>query len=52
MREHGVTHVMNAVDPVFNMSIFEGAFAAGADYLDMAMSCRCRTRRRRTRHRG
>ena len=37
-REHGATHVMNAVDPVFNMPIFEGAFAAGADYLDMAMS--------------
>ena len=29
---------MNAVDPVFNMPIFEGAFEAGADYLDMAMS--------------
>jgi saccharopine dehydrogenase (NAD+, L-lysine forming) len=37
-REHGITHLMNAVDPVFNMSLFEGAFAAGADYLDMAMS--------------
>ena len=37
-REHSATHVMNAVDPVFNMSIFDGAFAAGADYLDMAMS--------------
>ncbi len=37
-REHGITHVMNAVDPVFNMSIFDGAFAAGADYVDMAMS--------------
>ena len=37
-REHAITHVMNAVDPVFNMSIFDGAFAAGADYLDMAMS--------------
>lgn len=37
-REHAVTHVMNAVDPVFDMAIFEGAFAAGADYLDMAMS--------------
>ena len=37
-RDHGITHVMNAVDPVFNMSIFGGAFAAGADYLDMAMS--------------
>jgi len=29
---------MNAVDPRFVMSIFEGALAAGADYLDMAMS--------------
>ena len=32
------THVMNAVDPRFVMPIFEGALAAGADYLDMAMS--------------
>ncbi|GAA4117840.1 saccharopine dehydrogenase C-terminal domain-containing protein [Nocardioides fonticola] len=37
-REHRITHVMNAVDPVFTMAIFDGAFAAGADYLDMAMS--------------
>src|SRR4051794_629972 len=37
-REHRITHVMNAVDPIFNMSIFDGAFEAGADYLDMAMS--------------
>jgi saccharopine dehydrogenase (NAD+, L-lysine forming) len=37
-REHGITHVMNAVDPRFVMPIFDGAFAAGADYLDMAMS--------------
>ena len=37
-REHRITHVMNAVDPIFNMPIFDGAFAAGADYLDMAMS--------------
>ncbi|HEX2895030.1 MAG TPA: saccharopine dehydrogenase C-terminal domain-containing protein [Marmoricola sp.] len=37
-REFGATHVMNAVDPRFVMPIFEGAFAAGADYLDMAMS--------------
>lgn len=36
--EHRITHVMNAVDPVFNMPIFDGAYAAGADYLDMAMS--------------
>ncbi len=34
----GATHVFNAVDPRFVMPIFEGAFAAGADYLDMAMS--------------
>src|SRR3954447_26974122 len=37
-REHAITHVMNAVDPRFVMPIFDGAFAAGADYLDMAMS--------------
>jgi saccharopine dehydrogenase-like NADP-dependent oxidoreductase len=37
-REHAITHVMNAVDPVFDLPLFEGAFAAGADYLDMAMS--------------
>jgi saccharopine dehydrogenase-like NADP-dependent oxidoreductase len=38
VREHGATHVMNAVDPRFVMPIFEGALASGADYLDMAMS--------------
>ena len=38
VREHGGTHVMNAVDPRFVMPIFTGAYAAGADYLDMAMS--------------
>lgn len=37
-REHRVTHVMNAVDPRFVMPVFEGSYAAGADYLDMAMS--------------
>jgi saccharopine dehydrogenase-like NADP-dependent oxidoreductase len=37
-REHRITHVFNAVDPRFVMPIFDGAFAAGADYLDMAMS--------------
>jgi saccharopine dehydrogenase (NAD+, L-lysine-forming) len=36
--EHRATHVMNAVDPRFVTSIFDGAIAAGADYLDMAMS--------------
>jgi saccharopine dehydrogenase-like NADP-dependent oxidoreductase len=36
--EHGITHVLNVVDPRFNMPIFDGAFAAGAHYLDTAMS--------------
>jgi saccharopine dehydrogenase (NAD+, L-lysine forming) len=30
--------VMNAADPRFVMPIFDGAFAADADYMDMAMS--------------
>ena len=38
VRDHQGTHVMNAVDPRFVMPIFIGAYAAGADYLDMAMS--------------
>jgi saccharopine dehydrogenase (NAD+, L-lysine-forming) len=37
-REHRITHVLNAVDPRFVMPTFRGAFAAGATYLDMAMS--------------
>ncbi len=37
-RAHRATHVMNAVEPKFVLSIFAGALAAGADYLDMAMS--------------
>ncbi len=37
-REHAITHVFNAVDPRFVMPIFTAALAAGADYLDMAMS--------------
>jgi saccharopine dehydrogenase-like NADP-dependent oxidoreductase len=36
--EHRATHVMNAVEPKFVPTIFAGALAAGADYLDMAMS--------------
>ena len=38
VREHQITHVMNAVDPRFVMPIFNGAKAGRADYLDMAMS--------------
>jgi saccharopine dehydrogenase-like NADP-dependent oxidoreductase len=37
-REHRITHVLNAVDPRFVMPIFSGAYAAGAGYVDMAMS--------------
>ncbi len=37
-RQVGASHVFNAVDPRFVMPIFDGALAAGADYLDMAMS--------------
>ena len=37
-RAHRITHVLNAVDPRFVMPVFEGAHAAAADYLDMAMS--------------
>lgn len=38
VRDRGITHVVNAVDPRFVMPIFNGALAGGADYLDMAMS--------------
>src|SRR6187397_1325424 len=38
IHEHKVTHVLNAVDPRFVMPIFDACFAAGATYLDMAMS--------------
>jgi saccharopine dehydrogenase (NAD+, L-lysine-forming) len=38
VREHRITHVMNAVDPRFVMPVFGGAYDGGAHYLDMAMS--------------
>jgi saccharopine dehydrogenase-like NADP-dependent oxidoreductase len=38
IRETAATHVLNAVDPRFVMPIFDACLAAGADYLDMAMS--------------
>ncbi len=38
VREHRITHVVNAVDPRFVMPVFDGALAGGADYLDLAMS--------------
>jgi len=37
-RTHGVTHVLNVVDPRFNMPIFNGALLSGANYVDTAMS--------------
>ncbi len=37
-KRHGATHVMNAVEPKFVPTIFAGALAADANYLDMAMS--------------
>ncbi|MEV0147591.1 MULTISPECIES: saccharopine dehydrogenase C-terminal domain-containing protein [unclassified Nonomuraea] len=38
LREHRCDVLFNAVDPRFTMPLFEAAFAAGAHYLDMAMS--------------
>jgi saccharopine dehydrogenase-like NADP-dependent oxidoreductase len=37
-KRHGASIVMNAVEPGFVQSIFDGALAAGCDYMDMAMS--------------
>ena len=37
-RNHHITHVVNAVEPKFLPTVFSGAFTAGANYLDMAMS--------------
>jgi saccharopine dehydrogenase (NAD+, L-lysine-forming) len=37
-RKHDVDLVMNAVDPRFVMPIFDGALAAGVNYMDMACS--------------
>jgi saccharopine dehydrogenase-like NADP-dependent oxidoreductase len=37
-RRHRAGLLMNAVDPRFVMPLFDGAFAAGVDYMDMANS--------------
>jgi saccharopine dehydrogenase-like NADP-dependent oxidoreductase len=37
-REHGVDLVLNAVEPLFNEAIFDAAYEAGCNYLDMAMT--------------
>ncbi len=38
IRETNATHVMNAVDPIFNVPIFDACFDAGVTYMDMAMT--------------
>jgi saccharopine dehydrogenase (NAD+, L-lysine-forming) len=38
IRETGADAVLNSVDPVFNVPIFEACFEAGVTYLDMAMT--------------
>jgi saccharopine dehydrogenase-like NADP-dependent oxidoreductase len=38
MRATGATHVLNAVDPIFNVPIFDACFEVGVTYLDMAMT--------------
>ncbi len=38
IKEHGITHLMNAVEPKFVPPLFEAAEKAGINYLDMAMS--------------
>lgn len=37
-KAHQITHVLNAVEPKFVPTVFSGAFTAGANYLDMALS--------------
>jgi saccharopine dehydrogenase-like NADP-dependent oxidoreductase len=36
--KYDVDLIMNAVDPVYNEAVFDGAFNAGATYMDMAMT--------------
>jgi saccharopine dehydrogenase (NAD+, L-lysine-forming) len=36
--KYGVELIMNAVDPVYNVPIFDAAYAIGARYMDMAMT--------------
>jgi saccharopine dehydrogenase-like NADP-dependent oxidoreductase len=37
-KKHKATHILNAVEPKFVQSVFQGALDAGINYLDMAMS--------------
>jgi saccharopine dehydrogenase-like NADP-dependent oxidoreductase len=38
IRETGADAVLNAVDPLFNVPIFDACFSSGVTYLDMAMT--------------
>src|SRR5262245_58341384 len=37
-KKYNVDLIMNAVDPIFNKQIFDAAFNAGVNYMDMAMT--------------
>lgn len=37
-RKHRVDLIMNSVDPIYNVPIFEAAFQYGCSYMDMAMT--------------
>ena len=37
-KKHNATVIMNAVDPIYNIPIFEAAFRSNCTYLDMAMT--------------
>jgi saccharopine dehydrogenase (NAD+, L-lysine forming) len=37
-KKYHVDLIMNAVDPIFNQQVFDAAFAAGTNYMDMAMT--------------
>ncbi|MFM6971480.1 MAG: saccharopine dehydrogenase family protein [Rhodoluna sp.] len=37
-KAHGITHLINAVEPKFLPTVFSGAFTAGVNYVDMALS--------------
>jgi saccharopine dehydrogenase-like NADP-dependent oxidoreductase len=38
IRKHGISFVMNAVEPSFNETVFDACFEAGVGYLDCAMT--------------
>lgn len=38
IKKHDITFIMNAVDPKFNVAIFDAAFECGVGYMDCAMT--------------